>query len=55
MTAVVYVSQDERRVVVHERRADGEWSQAVHTSGAVDLVSVGCTLPADEIYDDLPD
>jgi Uma2 family endonuclease len=55
VTAVVHVSQDERRVVVHERRADGAWSQAVHTSGAIDLVSAGCTLPLDEIYEDLPD
>ena len=52
--AIVFVSQDERRITVHERHADGRWSETAHTSGTVDLPAIGCTLPVEEVYEDLP-
>ena len=55
VAAVVLVAQDERRIALHERHRDGHWSETVHTGGAVGLAAIGCTLPVDEIYADLPD
>ncbi|MBI4263724.1 MAG: Uma2 family endonuclease [Acidobacteria bacterium] len=53
--AIVLVSQDERRIVVHERQPDGRWAETVHTSGIVELAAIDCTLPVDEVYEDLPE
>ncbi|HUE88291.1 MAG TPA: Uma2 family endonuclease [Vicinamibacterales bacterium] len=53
--AVVLVSQDERRIAVHEHQPDGRWSETVHVDGMVELRAIGCTLPLDEAYEDLPE
>lgn len=52
--AVVLVHQDEARIVVHERREDGSWSQATHVSGTFTLSAIDCSLSLLEVYEDLP-
>lgn len=46
---LVLVAQDERRVEVYRRTADG-WLHETITSGAVMLEALGITLPLDDIY-----
>jgi Uma2 family endonuclease len=53
--AVVLVSQDERRITVHEHQPDGRWSETVQLDGIAELRAIGCTLPLDEVYEDLPE
>lgn len=53
--AVVLVSQDEQRITVYEHQPDGRWSERVHADGPVELRVIGCTLPMDEVYEDLPE
>jgi Uma2 family endonuclease len=53
--AVVLVSQDEQRITVYEHQPDGRWSERVHADGSVELRVIGCTLPVDEGYEDLPE
>lgn len=52
---IVLVAQDERRIKLHERHPDGRWSETAHTGGVVELAAVGCSLPVDEVYEDLPE
>jgi Uma2 family endonuclease len=52
--AVVLVSQDERRIAVHEHQPDGRWSVRLHTDGTAELKAIDCALPMDEVYEDLP-
>ncbi|MBI3203224.1 MAG: Uma2 family endonuclease [Myxococcales bacterium] len=52
---VVLVAQGDPEVTVHERGADGAWSQTRHQRGSVTLSAIGCTLPLAEVYEDLPD
>lgn len=53
--AVLLVAQDEPLIIVHERRADGSWSQASHTSGTVSVPGIACALALGEVYEDLPE
>jgi Uma2 family endonuclease len=53
--AVILVAQDRAEVIVHERRADGSWRQAIHNEGKVEIPAAGCQLPLAEIYEDLPE
>jgi Uma2 family endonuclease len=53
--AVLLVAQDEPEVTVYERRADGSWSQAIHTGGIASLPWIACALALEEVYEDLPD
>lgn len=53
--AVLLVAQDRSEVTVHERKPDGSWVQATYDRGTVDLPQIGCRLPLDEVYEDLPE
>lgn len=53
--AVVLVSQDERRITVHQRHPDGRWSETAHVDGTVELPTIRCVLPVDEVFEDLPE
>jgi Uma2 family endonuclease len=48
---VVLIAHDERSIEVMRRDEDG-WSRTVHRRGAVELRSLPCSLPLDEIYRD---
>jgi hypothetical protein len=39
---------------LHERQADGTFTQSEHHVGAIELRAIGCTLPITEVYEDLP-
>jgi Uma2 family endonuclease len=52
--AVVLVAQDDQRVTLHSRRADGSWQESEHLSGVIELEAIACQLPLAEIYEDLP-
>lgn len=52
--AIALVSQDERRIILHERQPDGRWSEHAHADGVMDLPAVDCVLPVSEVYEDLP-
>jgi Uma2 family endonuclease len=52
--AVILIAQDRAHVTVHERQADGSFTQRDHDSGAVELRGIGAALPIAEIYEDLP-
>lgn len=52
--AVILIAQDRALVTVHERQADGSFTQRDHDSGAVELRAIGSALPIAEIYEDLP-
>jgi Uma2 family endonuclease len=53
LQAVVYVRQDEARMELRARQADGSWtSQAFGAGGAVPLDSIGCTIDVDGVYRD---
>jgi Uma2 family endonuclease len=52
--AVVLVAQDGPAVTVHERRADGSWSEANYHEGTVPLAAISCALPLSEVYEQLP-
>jgi Uma2 family endonuclease len=49
----VLVAQDARRIEWYTRQPSGLWSYSDTQEGqqAVELVSIGCTLPLDEVYD----
>ena len=50
---IVVVSHRERRVEVHRRDEQGNWSvQAVGPGEIASLESIGCELPVDEVYRD---
>jgi Uma2 family endonuclease len=53
--AVLLVAQDRQEVGLHQRLADGSWRQSTQSSGAVQLDAVRCTLPIDEVYEQLPE
>jgi Uma2 family endonuclease len=53
--AVILVAQDKAEITVHERRADGSWSQAAYEGGTLDVPAIGCRLPVAEVYEELPD
>lgn len=55
VSGVVLVAQDEPVITLHERRPDGSWSRAEHTSGTVTLPASGCSLLLSEVYEDLPE
>jgi len=49
----VLVSQRERRIEVHRRNEAGRWELFEYESGQrVELVSLGCVVPLDEVYRD---
>ena len=52
---VVLVAQDEVQVILHERKADGSWTEGRYKDGALELPAIGCRLPLAEIYEDLPE
>jgi Uma2 family endonuclease len=54
LRAVVLVAQDAVAMTVHERRADGSWTESNHHEGAVALAPISCTLPLAEVYEQLP-
>ena len=43
------MSQDERRITVHEHQPHGRWSETVHVDGMVELRAIGCTLLLGEV------
>jgi hypothetical protein len=53
--AVLLVAQNRRDLRLHMRQSDGSWSQSAHETGAVQLESVQCMLPLDEVYQQRPD
>jgi Uma2 family endonuclease len=53
--AVILVAQDQVQITVHERRADGSWSERCHDSGTIEIPAIACQLPVVEAYEDLPD
>jgi Uma2 family endonuclease len=49
----VLVSQRERRIEVHRRNEAGRWELFEYEGGQrVELVSLGCVVPLDEVYRD---
>jgi hypothetical protein len=52
--AVILIAQDRAQVIVHERQADGSFTQSDHDDGAIELPAINCTLPIAEVYEDLP-
>jgi Uma2 family endonuclease len=52
--AVILIAQDRTQVIVHERQADGSFSQGDHDGGEIELRAINCTLPIAEVYEDLP-
>jgi Uma2 family endonuclease len=52
--AVILIAQDRTQVIVHERQADGSFTQSDHDGGAIELRAINCTLPIAEVYEDLP-
>ncbi|PYS32815.1 MAG: hypothetical protein DMG14_33480 [Acidobacteria bacterium] len=47
----IIVSHRERRIIVHSRKADGEWTTKVAISGGrVPVDSVGAELVVDHVY-----
>jgi len=52
--AVILIAQDRSHVIVHERQADGSFTQSDHDGGAIELRAINCTLPIAEVYEDLP-
>ena len=52
--AVLLIAQDRAHVTVHERQADGSFTQSDHDAGAIELGAIGGTLPIAEVYEDLP-
>lgn len=55
MRTIVLVAQDSAELVVHERQADGGWTQTTQHGGVVELPAIGCSLPVSEVYEDLPE
>lgn len=55
MKTIVLVAQDEQQITVYDRHPDGRWSETVHTDGTVEIATIGCSLPVEEVYEDLPD
>ena len=53
--AVVLVSQDRPEILLHSRQPDGSWRQASFETGEVELAKIGCKLPVEEVYADLPE
>lgn len=49
---LVFVSTRERRVEVHTRREDGEWTLAEATDGQISLPALGVNLALDEVFSD---
>lgn len=53
VSAIVLVAHDRSEVEVVRRESDGSWARAIAGAGEqVRLVSLGCTLPVDAIYED---
>ncbi len=48
----ILIAQDEQRLEVFSRNADGSWTLRDARSGAVDLPSIGCTLAVADVYRD---
>lgn len=51
---VLLVSQDLPKITVFERTPNGPWSETKYTGGAAALSAIGCVLPLDEVYENLP-
>jgi hypothetical protein len=51
---LILSAQNRTQVIVHERRADGSFTESEHDGGAVELPAINCTLPIAEVYEDLP-
>ena len=52
--AVILIAKDRACVTVHERQADGSFTQSDQDGGAIELRAIGCTLQLAEVYEDLP-
>ncbi|HYQ04155.1 MAG TPA: Uma2 family endonuclease [Polyangiaceae bacterium] len=52
---VVLVAQDRPHVTVHERQADGTFTQREYLRDVIDLRAISCTLPIGEVYEGLPE
>lgn len=52
--AVLLVEQERAELSLHQRLPDGSWSHSVHADGVVELQVIGCNLPLDEVYENLP-
>lgn len=51
LDAVLLVAQESHRVELVQRH-DNDWVTTTHESGAVEIASLSCSLPLDEIYRD---
>ena len=51
---LVFIDSRRRMVELQTRNADGSWNLSERTSGELPLVSLGLSIPLDELYQDAP-
>lgn len=51
---VVLVRQERPEITLHIKQPDGSWRVGTCSRGSVELAAIGCELPVDEVYEDLP-
>ena len=50
---VLLVAHDRREIEIVRREKDGSWSRSIATAGQLaHVVSLGCEIPVDDVYDD---
>ena len=52
LASYVLISQEERRLEVFSRNADGSWTLRETRAGAAELPAIGCSLLVDDVYRD---
>lgn len=50
LASYVLISQEEQRLEVFSRNADGSWTLREARSGAVELMAIGCSLAVADVY-----
>jgi Uma2 family endonuclease len=52
LQSYVLISQEEKRLEVFSRNADGSWTLRETRSGVLEIAGIGCGLPVDGVYRD---